>query len=211
LRFLPQQRQRYAAAAQLGMDMPPIRKRLAIRVQVNPQALAARGIGLEDVRNVISQANVDQPKGTLNSPRRTYTINTNEQLLTPDAYNSLIVAYRNGSPVHIKDIGAAINGPENDLLAGWFNQQRAIILAVQRQPGANVIATVDRVKAMLPQLQASIPKDIKVSILSDRTETIRASVSDVKFTLLLTVKLLGDRDPRCHGPVVANRHFRSAL
>ncbi len=113
--------------------------------------------------------------------------------------------------MHIKDIGAAINGPENDLLAGWFNQQRAIILAVQRQPGANVIATVDRVKAMLPQLQASIPKDIKVSILSDRTETIRASVSDVKFTLLLTVKLLGDRDPRCHGPVVANRHFRSAL
>jgi HAE1 family hydrophobic/amphiphilic exporter-1 len=162
----------------------------AIRVQVNPQALAARGVGLEDVRNVISQANVDQPKGTLNSPRRTYTINTNDQLLKPDAYNQLIVAYRNGSPVRIKDIGAAINGPENDLLAGWFNRQRAIILAVQRQPGANVIATVDRVKAMLPQLQASIPKDIKVSILSDRTETIRASVSDVRFTLVLTVALV---------------------
>jgi hydrophobe/amphiphile efflux-1 (HAE1) family protein len=162
----------------------------AVRVQVNPQALAARGIGLEDVRNVISQANVDQPKGTLNSPRRTYTINTNDQLLSPEAYNSLIVAYRNGSPVHIRDIGAAINAPENDLLAGWFNKQRAIILAVQRQPGANVIATVDRVKAMLPQLQAAIPKDIKVSILSDRTETIRASVSDVRFTLMLTVALV---------------------
>ena len=162
----------------------------AIRVQVNPQALAARGVGLEDVRNVISQANVDQPKGTLNSPRRTYTINTNDQLLSPDAYNQLIVAYRNGSPVRIQDIGAAINAPENDLLAGWFNQQRAIILAVQRQPGANVIATVDRVKAMLPQLQAAIPKDIKVSILSDRTETIRASVSDVRFTLVLTVALV---------------------
>ncbi|MCU1287672.1 MAG: acriflavine resistance protein [Acidobacteriales bacterium] len=162
----------------------------AIRVQVNPQALAARGVGLEDVRNVISQANVDQPKGTLNSPRRTYTINTNDQLLNPDAYNQLIVAYRNGSPVRIKDIGAAINAPENDLLAGWFNQQRAIILAVQRQPGANVIATVDRVKAMLPQLQAAIPKDIRVSILSDRTETIRASVSDVRFTLVLTVALV---------------------
>jgi len=162
----------------------------AIRVQVNPQALAARGIGLEDVRNVISQANVDQPKGTLNSPRRTYTINTNDQLLNPDAYNQLIVAYRNGSPVRIQDIGAAINAPENDLLAGWFNQQRAIILAVQRQPGANVIATVDRVKAMLPQLQAAIPKDIRVSILSDRTETIRASVSDVRFTLVLTVALV---------------------
>jgi hydrophobe/amphiphile efflux-1 (HAE1) family protein len=162
----------------------------AIRVQVNPQALAARGVGLEDVRNVISQANVDQPKGTLNSPRRTYTINTNDQLLSPDAYNQLIVAYRNGSPVRIQDIGAAINAPENDLLAGWFNQQRAIILAVQRQPGANVIATVDSVKAMLPQLQAAIPKDIRVSILSDRTETIRASVSDVRFTLVLTVALV---------------------
>jgi multidrug efflux pump len=162
----------------------------AIRVQVNPQALAARGIGLEDVRNVISQANVDQPKGTLNSPRRTYTLNTNDQLLNPDAYNQLIVAYRNGSPVRIKDVGNAINGPENDLLAGWFNKQRAIILAVQRQPGANVIATVDRVKAMLPQLQAAIPKDIKVSVLSDRTETIRASVSDVRFTLMLTVALV---------------------
>ena len=162
----------------------------AIRVQVNPQALAARGVGLEDVRNVISQANVDLPKGTLNSPRKTYTINTNDQLLNPDAYNQLIVAYRNGSPVHVGDVGKAINGPENDLLAGWFNKQRAIILAVQRQPGANVIATVDRVKAMLPQLQASIPKDIKVSILSDRTETIRASVSDVRFTLVLTVALV---------------------
>ena len=162
----------------------------AIRVQVNPQALAGRGVGLEDVRNVISQANVDLPKGTLNSPRKTYTINTNDQLLDPDAYKNLIVAYRNGSPVRIKDVGNAINGPENDLLAGWFNNQRAIILAVQRQPGANVIATVDRVKAMLPQLQGSIPKDIKVSILSDRTETIRASVSDVCFTLVLTVALV---------------------
>jgi hydrophobe/amphiphile efflux-1 (HAE1) family protein len=162
----------------------------AIRVQVNPQALAARGIGLEDVRNVISQANVDLPKGTLNSPRRTYTINTNDQLLNPEAYNQLILAYRNGSPVRVKDVGAAVNAPENDLLAGWFNKQRAIILAVQRQPGANVIATVDRVKAMLPQLQASIPKDIKVSILSDRTQTIRASVSDVRFTLMLTVALV---------------------
>ncbi|MGA7996251.1 MAG: efflux RND transporter permease subunit, partial [Bradyrhizobium sp.] len=162
----------------------------AVRVQVNPQALAARGIGLEDVRNVISQANVDLPKGTLNSPRKTYTINTNDQLLDPAAYNNLILAYRNGSPVRVKDVGNAINGPENDLLAAWYDKQPCIILAVQRQPGANVIATVDRVKAMLPQLQASIPKDIKVSILSDRTETIRASVSDVRFTLVLTVALV---------------------
>src|SRR5712671_5288546 len=113
----------------------------AIRVQVDPQALAARGIGLEDVRTALGQANVDLPKGTLNSPRQTYTLNTNDQLLNPEAYNALIVAYRNGSPVRIRDIGKAIDGPENDLLAGWFNQQRAVILGIQRLPGANVIET----------------------------------------------------------------------
>ncbi|HXU59937.1 MAG TPA: efflux RND transporter permease subunit, partial [Verrucomicrobiae bacterium] len=162
----------------------------AIRVQVDPQALAARGIGLEDVRAVLGQANVDLPKGTLNSPRQTYTLNTNDQLLNPEAYNALIVAYRNGSPVRIRDIGKAIDGPENDLLAGWFNQNRAVILGIQRQPGANVVATVDRIKALLPQLEASIPPTIKVSILSDRTQTIRASISDVQFTLMLTVALV---------------------
>jgi hydrophobe/amphiphile efflux-1 (HAE1) family protein len=162
----------------------------AVRVQVNPQALAARGISLETVRTVIGEANVDLPKGTLNSPRETYTLNTNDQLLKPDPYNSLILAYQNGSPVRVRDIGRAIEGPENHLLAGWSNQQRAIILGIQRQPNANVIATVDRIKALLPQLQASIPPTIKVSILSDRTQTIRASVSDVQFTLLLSVGLV---------------------
>jgi hydrophobe/amphiphile efflux-1 (HAE1) family protein len=162
----------------------------AIRVQVDPQALANRGISLEDVRTVLSQANVDLPKGTLNSPRQTYTLNTNDQLLKPDAYNALIVAYRNGSPVRIQDIGQAIEGPENNLIAGWYNSNRAIILAVQRVPGANVIDTVDRIKAMLPQLQASIPPAIKLSIISDRTQTIRASVADVQFTLVLTVALV---------------------
>jgi hydrophobe/amphiphile efflux-1 (HAE1) family protein len=162
----------------------------AIRVQVNPQALAARGIGLEDVRTVLTQANVDLPKGTLNSPRQTFTLNTNDQLLKPDAYNDLVIAYRNGSPVRIRDVGKAIEAPENNLLAGWYNKQRAVILAVQRVPGANVIQTVDRVKALLPQLEASIPPAIKVSIASDRTTTIRASVSDVQFTLVLTVALV---------------------
>ena len=162
----------------------------AIRVQVDPQALATRGIALEDVRAVLSEANVDLPKGTLNSPRQTYTLNTNDQLANPEAYNDLIVAFRNGSPVRIRDIGKAINGPENDLLAGWFNETRAVILGIQRQPGANVVATVDRVKALLPQLEASIPPAIKVSILSDRTQTIRASIGDVQFTLMLTVALV---------------------
>jgi HAE1 family hydrophobic/amphiphilic exporter-1 len=162
----------------------------AIRVQVNPQALANRGISMEDVRNVLMQANVDLPKGTLNSPQQTYTLNTNDQLIKPNAYNDLIVAYRNGSPVRIRDIGNAIEGPENNLLAGFYNGQRAILLSVQRQPNANVIETVDRIKALLPQLQASIPPAIKVHTVSDRTQTIRASVSDVQFTLMLTVALV---------------------
>ena len=195
----------------------------AVRVQVDPQALAARGISLEDVRSVISQANVLLPKGTLNSPRQSYTLNTNDQLLKPGAYDDLILAYRNGSPVRVKDIGRAIDGPENNRLAAWYNKTPAIILPIQRQPGANVIATVDRIKAMLPILQASIPTAIRVSIVSDRTATIRASVSDVQFTLVLIDRARGDGDlsvssqsasndhPCRHRAAVAYRHVRSAL
>jgi hydrophobe/amphiphile efflux-1 (HAE1) family protein len=162
----------------------------AVRVEVDPQALASRGISLEDVRSVISQANVDLPKGTLNSPRQSYTLNTNDQLLNPGAYGDLIIAYRNGSPVRVKDIGKAIDGPENNLLRGWFNRTQAIIVPIQRAPGANVIATVGSIQKMLPVLQASIPSDIKISVVSDRTATIRASVSDVQFTLVLSVALV---------------------
>jgi hydrophobe/amphiphile efflux-1 (HAE1) family protein len=162
----------------------------AIRVQVNPQALASRGLSLEDVRNVLSGANVDLPKGTLNSPRQLYTLNTNDQLLKPDSYNDLIIAYRNGAPVRIRDIGQAIEASENNLLAGWHDKDHAVILTIFRVPGANVIETVDSVKKLLPQLEASIPPAIKVSIASDRTDTIRASVSDVRFTLILTVALV---------------------
>jgi hydrophobe/amphiphile efflux-1 (HAE1) family protein len=166
------------------------RQKPAIRIQLDPQALAARGLSLEDVRSVISVDNVDQPKGTLNSPRQSYTLNTNDQLFKPEAYGDLIIAYRNGSPVRVKDVGKAIDGPENNLIAAWYNKQRAIILPVQRLPGANVIATVDRIKAMMPVLQASIPSGIKISVISDRTETIRASVADVQFTLVLSVALV---------------------
>jgi hydrophobe/amphiphile efflux-1 (HAE1) family protein len=162
----------------------------SVRVQVDPQALAARGINLEDVRTVLGEANVDLPKGTLNSPRQTYTLNTNDQLFKPSAYDDLIIAYRNGAPVRIRDIGHAISAGENELIAGWYDQHRAIILAIQRQPGANVIETVNRVKAMLPVLEASIPPAIKVNVISDRTATVRASVSDVQFTLMLTVALV---------------------
>jgi hydrophobe/amphiphile efflux-1 (HAE1) family protein len=166
------------------------RQKPAIRIQLDPQALAARGLSLEEVRSVISVDNVDLAKGTLNSPRQSYIINTNDQLFKPEAYGDLIIAYRNGSPVRVKDVGKAISGPENNLIAAWYNKQRAIILPIQRLPGANVIATVDRIKAMMPVLQASIPSDIKISTVSDRTETIRASVKDVQFTLVLSVALV---------------------
>jgi HAE1 family hydrophobic/amphiphilic exporter-1 len=161
-----------------------------VRIQVDPEALAARGINLEDVRTVLGQANVDLPKGTLNSPRQTFTLNTNDQLFRPEQYADLVIAYRNGSPVRIRDIGRAVSAGENELIAGWLNNKPAILLAVQRQPGANVIETVNRIKAMMPVLQASIPAAIKISVISDRTETIRASVTDVQFTLLLTVALV---------------------
>jgi hydrophobe/amphiphile efflux-1 (HAE1) family protein len=162
----------------------------AVRVQVDPQALAARGINLEDVRTVLGQANVDLPKGQLNSPRQTFTLNTNDQLFQPDKYADLIIAYRNGSPVRIRDIGRAISAGQNELINGWENNKHAIILAIQRQPGANVIETVQRIKAMMPVLQASIPAAVKIDVISDRTQTIRASVTDVQFTLLLTVALV---------------------
>ncbi|WP_050420577.1 efflux RND transporter permease subunit [Bradyrhizobium tropiciagri] len=162
----------------------------AVRVQVDPEALAARGINLEDVRTVLGQANVDLPKGTLNSPRQTYTLNTNDQLFKPDQYADLVIAYRNGSPVRIRDIGRAISAGENDLIRGWFNNKPAIILAIQRQPGANVIETVRRIQSMMPVLEASIPTAVKINVISDRTQTIRASVSDVQFTLMLTVALV---------------------
>src|SRR6516165_6305157 len=138
----------------------------AIRVQLDPEALAARGINLEDVRTVLGQANVDLPKGTLNSPRQTYTLNTNDQLFKPDQYADLVIAYRNGSPVRIRDIGRAISAGENELIRGWFDNRPAVILAIQRMPGANVIETVQRIKAMMPALQASIPAAVKVSVIS---------------------------------------------
>src|SRR6201994_398237 len=162
----------------------------AVRVQVDPAALAARGINLEDVRTVLGQANVDLPKGQLNSPRQTFTLNTNDQLFDPEKYADLIIAYRNGSPVRIRDVGRAISAGQNELIAGWENNKPAVTLAIQRQPGANVIETVRRIKAMMPVLQASIPAAVKIDVISDRTPTIRASLDDVQFTLMLTVGLV---------------------
>jgi multidrug efflux pump len=162
----------------------------SVRVQVDPQALAGTSLTLEDVRLALVAANVNQAKGTIDGPRQNYTIAANDQLYDAAGFESLVIAYEAGAPVRLRDIGRVIDGVENDQLAGWANKDRAIVLNVQRQPGANVIQTADRVKALLPQLQASLPQGIRVDVLSDRTETVRASVADVEMTLLLTIALV---------------------
>ena len=162
----------------------------AVRVQVDPASLAGTGLTLEDVRATLVAANVNQPKGNLDGPRLDYALATDDQLYQAGQFRPLILAYRNGAPVRLRDVADVVDGVENDQLAGWAGPQRAIILNVQRQPGANVIEVADRVKALLPQLKASLPQSLKVSILADRTETVRASVDDVQFTLILTIFLV---------------------
>jgi len=162
----------------------------AIRVQVNPAQLAAEGLDLEAVRTALGNATVNQPKGTLYGGQQAFSLLTNDQLTTAEGFNDTILAYRNGAPIRVRDIGRAVAAPEDTTLAGWLGTKRAILLSVQRQPGANVIETVDQIRKALPQLQASLPPAVKVDIVSDRTQTIRASVTDVKFTLLLTIALV---------------------
>jgi multidrug efflux pump len=162
----------------------------AVRVQANPTALASYGLGLEDLRSVLSQANVDQAKGSIEGQRLSYTIGANDQLLSSSGYQSVIVAYRNGSPVRLSDVARVIDSAENVKQAAWMNATPAVIVNIQRQPGANTITVVDRIRKVLPQLQAALPSAVKVTILADRTETIRASVADVKFELMLTIALV---------------------
>jgi len=167
----------------------------AIRIQVNPAQLAAQGLDLEAVRTALSTATVDQPKGTLYGANQAFALQTNDQLLTAEGFNDYILANRTGTfgtsgPVRVRDVGRAIVAPQDVTLAGWMNTQPAIIIAVQRQSGANVIETVDQIKKALPQLEASLPPSIKIHILSDRTTTIRASVADVQNTLMLTIALV---------------------
>jgi multidrug efflux pump len=162
----------------------------AVRVQVDPQALAGVGLSLEDVRQALLAANVNQPKGTLDGPRQSFTLATNDQLFKAAAFKPVILAYKNGAPIRLSDVATVTDGAENAQLAGWANDARAIIMNVQRQPGANVIEVADRIKALLPQLQASLGQGVEVKILSDRTETVRASVRDVEITLVITVVLV---------------------
>jgi multidrug efflux pump len=165
-------------------------QRPAVRVQVDPVKLAGRGLTLEDVRAVLVAANVNQPKGNLDGPRLNYTIAANDQLQEAKQYKPLFLAYRDGAPVRISDVAEVLDGVENSQLAGWANGHRAVILNVQRQPGANLIQVADHVKGLLKQLGSSLPQGIKIEVLSDRTDTVRASVDDVQFTLILTIILV---------------------
>jgi len=162
----------------------------AVRIQANPTALASYDLSLEDVRTALAAANVDQAKGVLDGPRQSFTIGANDQLTSSKQYNQVVIAYRNGAPVRLSDIATAVDSAENVKQAAWMNTTPAVIMNIQRQPGANIISVADRIKALLPQLQSSLPAAVKVKILTDRTETIRASVKDVQFELMLTVALV---------------------
>ena len=162
----------------------------AVRIQANPVALASNGLSLEDVRSALAAANVDQAKGQLDGPRQSFSIGANDQLFSSKDYKDVIIAYQNGGAIRLRDIANVVDGVENSQQAAWMNTQPAVILNIQRQPGANIIGVVDRVKAVLPQLQVSLPASVKVTVLTDRTQTIRASVADVQFTLVLTIALV---------------------
>src|SRR5882757_2895443 len=167
-----------------GMQKP------SIRVQVNPAKLAAAGLDLEQLRTTLGNITVNQPKGVLYGSQQAYTLATNDQVSTAKGYDDIIIAYRNGAPVRLRDVGQAVVAAEDITLHGWFNDKPAIVLAIQRQPGANVISTVDGIKKLLPQLGARLPSDTPLNIASGRTQTIRASVADVQFTLVLTIALV---------------------
>jgi multidrug efflux pump len=162
----------------------------SVRIQANPTELASYGMTLEDLRTAVANANIDQAKGNFDGKQQAYTIGDNDQLLTSNDYKPLIIAYRNGAPVKLSDVANVIDDAENVKEAAWMNTTPAVILNIQRQPGANIIAVVDKIRKLMPRLQSSLPASVQVSVLTDRTETIRASVADVQFELMLTVVLV---------------------
>jgi multidrug efflux pump len=182
--------QKISQVAGVGLVTLSGGQRPAVRVQVNPRAAASQGLSMEDLRNAINAANTNQAKGSFDGPARAYTIDANDQLRSPEEYRDIIVAYRNGAPVKLSDIADVIEDAENAKLAAWMNQTPAIILNVQKQPGANVIQVVDRVKLLLPTLTSSLPPSIDVQLLTDRTVTIRASVNDTQLELMLAIALV---------------------
>ncbi|MHB8476412.1 MAG: MdtB/MuxB family multidrug efflux RND transporter permease subunit [Steroidobacteraceae bacterium] len=165
-------------------------QRPAVRVVANPRALAAYGLNLDDLRTTISNANQNGPKGTLDGPSVAYTVNTNDQIRNAQDYGEIVVAYKNGAAVRLKDVATLVSGAENAKLGGWMNSVPALILNVQRQPGANVVDVVNRIHDLLPSLQAALPAGVDLAVLTDRTTTIRASVADVEFELVLAVVLV---------------------
>jgi multidrug efflux pump len=162
----------------------------AVRIQANPTALSAYGMNLEDLRTAVQQTSVNQAKGTFDGPQQSYQINANDQILHSTDYRGIVVAYNNGAPVMLTDVATVFDGAENINQAAWMNREPAVILNIKRQPGANIIQVVDRIKALMPQLQTTLPPSVKVTVLTDRTTTIRASVADVQFSLLLTIALV---------------------
>ncbi|SFS17213.1 multidrug efflux pump [Dyella sp. OK004] len=164
--------------------------RPAVRIQVNPAQLSNLGLTMEDVRSALTQANVNAPKGTLNGKTQSYSIGTNDQLVDAAEYKNTIISYKNGAPVRLSDVSNVIDGVENDQLAAWANGKPAVLLDVRRQPGANIVQTVEHIRSILPELRSVLPADVHLDVFADRTITIRASVEDVQFTLILTIFLV---------------------
>ena len=182
--------QKIAQISGVGMVSIAGGQRQAVRIKVNPEALAANGLNLSDVRTLIAASNVNQPKGNFDGPPRVSMLDANDQLVSPKEYAELILAYNNGAPLRLKDVAQIVDGAENERLAAWANENQAVLLNIQRQPGANVIEVVDRIKALLPSITDNLPAGLDVTVLTDRTQTIRASVKDVQHELLIAIALV---------------------
>ena len=182
--------QKLSEVSGVGLVTIQGKQKPAVRVRMNPTALAAAGLGFEDIRTALIQNNLNAPKGSFDGARQSYAITSNDQMYTADQFRSIIVAYRGGTPIRLGDLGEIVDNVENVRLAGWVGGKPSVIIDIQRQPGANIIETADRVKELLPRLRGVLPPNIRLEILTDRTETIRASIADVQFTLLLTVALV---------------------
>jgi multidrug efflux pump len=182
--------QKIAQISGVGMVSIAGGQRQAVRIKVNPEALAANGLNLSDVRTLIGASNVNQPKGNFDGPTRVSMLDANDQLRSPEEYANLILAYNNGGPLRLRDVAQIVDGAENERLAAWANQNQALLLNIQRQPGANVIEVVDSIKALLPSITDTMPAGLDVTVLTDRTQTIRASVTDVQHELLIAIVLV---------------------
>ncbi len=182
--------QKLAQISGVGMVSIAGGQRPAVRIRVNPEALASYGLSLADVRTLVTSSNVNQPKGNFDGPTRVSMLDANDQLKTPEEYAELILTYQDGAALRLKDVADIIDGAENERLAAWANQSQAVLLNIQRQPGANVIEVVERIKALLPEVTASMPAGLDVVVLTDRTQTIRAAVTDVQHELMLATVLV---------------------